>query len=84
MLPEEYMANSPMFQAQKIKTPLLVAFGTNDDIIKWHQGIEMFIIKRIIEKPYIMLIYNEKTIFRKKLQIKSDPEFTYYILSGKQ
>lgn len=72
------MPNSPMFQTQKIKIPLRVTFGTVNDTI------EMFIIMRIIKKPYIMLLYMVKTIFRKKLQIKNDPEFTYYILSGKQ
>jgi dipeptidyl aminopeptidase/acylaminoacyl peptidase len=55
---EEYMANSPMFQARNIKTPLLVAFGTNDGAVDWHQGIEMFTTMRRLEKPYIMLVYD--------------------------
>lgn len=55
---EEYMANSPMFQARNINTPLLVAFGTNDGAVDWHQGIEMFTTMRRLEKPYIMLVYD--------------------------
>ena len=70
MLPEEYMANSPMLQAQKIKTPLLVAFGTNDDIIEWNQGIEMFITMRRIKKPYIMFVYDDKNHSLEKKQQK--------------
>jgi len=54
---DEYMANSPMFQAGNINTPLLVAFGTEDGAVDWHQGIEMFTTMRRMEKPYIMLVY---------------------------
>ena len=65
------MVNSPMFQSQKIKTLLLVAFSTNDDIIEWHQGIEMFISMRRIKKPYIMFVYDDKNhSLEKKLQKK--------------
>ncbi len=55
---DEYMANSPMFQAKNITTPLLVTFGTADGAVDWHQGIEMFTTMRRMEKPYIMLVYD--------------------------
>ncbi|MBM3419969.1 MAG: S9 family peptidase, partial [Bacteroidetes bacterium] len=55
---DEYMANSPMFQAKNIGTPLLVAFGTQDGAVDWHQGIEMFTTMRRMQKPYIMLVYD--------------------------
>ena len=64
------MVNSPMFQSQKIKTLLLVAFSTNDDIIEWHQGIEMFISMRRIKKPYIMFVYDDKNHSLEKKQQK--------------
>ena len=51
------MANSPMFQAQNIKAPLLVTFGNNDGAVDWHQGIEMYTTMRRMEKPFIMLVY---------------------------
>ncbi|MEE4116875.1 MAG: prolyl oligopeptidase family serine peptidase [Marinilabiliaceae bacterium] len=56
-LMKEYMDNSPMFNADKITTPLLVAFGNKDGAVDWHQGIEMFTTMRRMEKPYIMLVY---------------------------
>jgi dipeptidyl aminopeptidase/acylaminoacyl peptidase len=46
-----------MFNADKITTPLLVAFGNKDGAVDWHQGIEMFTTMRRMEKPYIMLVY---------------------------
>ena len=55
---DNYIDNSPMFQAGNIKTPLLVAFGNNDGAVDWHQGIEMFTTMRRMEKPYIMLVYD--------------------------
>lgn len=55
---KEYLANSPMYQAQNIKTPLLITFGTSDGAVDWHQGIEMYSTMRRMEKPIIMLVYD--------------------------
>ncbi len=67
ILLKEYMDNSPMFQAAKINTPLLVAFGDQDGAVDWHQGIEMYITMRRMEKPMIMLVYaGENHAVRKK------------------
>ena len=54
---EEYINNSPIFQARNIKTPILVAFGDEDGAVDWHQGIEFYITMRRLEKPMIMLVY---------------------------
>lgn len=56
-LMDEYIATSPMFNAGKIATPLMIAFGTKDGAVDWHQGIEMFTTMRRMEKPFIMLVY---------------------------
>jgi dipeptidyl aminopeptidase/acylaminoacyl peptidase len=83
---EEYMANSPMFQARNIKTPLLVAFGTNDGAVDWHQGIEMFTTMRRLEKPYIMLVYDGEnhSLAKKENQIdytkKVNEFFNHHLL----
>ncbi len=64
---DDYMKNSPMFQAAKINTPLLVAFGDQDGAVDWHQGIEMYITMRRMEKPMILLVYaGENHAVRKK------------------
>jgi len=86
---EDYMANSPMFQAQKIKTPLLVAFGTSDGAVDWHQGIEMFTTMRRMEKPYIMLVYDGEnhSLAKKENQLdyaeKVKKFFNHYLLDTK-
>lgn len=66
-LMEEYVANSPVFQAQNIKTPVLMTFGDEDGAVDYHQGIEMYITMRRLEKPLIMLLYEgENHGLRKK------------------
>ena len=86
---DEYMANSPMFQAKNIKTPLLVAFGTSDGAVDWHQGIEMFTTMRRMEKPYIMLVYDGEnhSLAKKENQLdytkKVNEFFNHYLLGEK-
>jgi dipeptidyl aminopeptidase/acylaminoacyl peptidase len=66
-LMDEYIRNSPLFQAENIKTPLLVAFGDEDGAVDWHQGIELYITMRRMQKPMIMLVYaGENHSVRKK------------------
>jgi dipeptidyl aminopeptidase/acylaminoacyl peptidase len=83
---QEYMANSPMFQAQNIKTPLLVTFGNSDGAVDWHQGIEMYTTMRRMEKPFIMLVYDGEnhSLAKKENQLdytkRVNEFFNYYLL----
>jgi len=66
-LMDKYIRNSPLFQAENIETPLLVAFGNEDGAVDWHQGIELYITMRRMQKPMIMLVYaGENHSVRKK------------------
>lgn len=56
-IPEQYIANSPVFQAEKIQTPLLMIFGTEDRAVDWRQGLELYITMRRLGKSCIMLAY---------------------------
>jgi dipeptidyl aminopeptidase/acylaminoacyl peptidase len=83
---EEHMRNSPMFNASKINTPLLVTFGDKDGAVDWHQGIEMYSTMRRMQKPMIMLVYaDENHNFTKKddqidYQKRQKAFFDYYLL----
>ncbi len=84
---DDYMRNSPMFQAHNITTPLLVAFGNVDGAVDWHQGIEMYTTMRRMEKPYIMLVYDAEnhSLSKKENQIdytKKVNEFFNHNLLG--
>ncbi|MEM9825798.1 MAG: prolyl oligopeptidase family serine peptidase [Planctomycetota bacterium] len=55
---EKYVANSPVFFADKINTPLLILHNDEDGAVPWYQGIELFVALRRLEKPAWMLNYN--------------------------
>ena len=56
--PLRYIDNSPIFQADKIETPLLMMHNDDDGAVPWYQGIELFVALRRLGKPVWMLNYN--------------------------
>jgi dipeptidyl aminopeptidase/acylaminoacyl peptidase len=85
---EAHIRNSPMFNASKIKAPLLVAFGDKDGAVDWHQGIEMYGTMRRMEKPHVMLVYADENhgLAKKENQIdyqKRQREWFDHYLLGK-
>ena len=54
---DTYIANSPVFNIERLTTPLLVTFGDEDGAVDWHQGIEMYNAARLAQKPLVMLVY---------------------------
>ncbi len=53
-----YIENSPLFEADKIETPLLMLHNDEDGAVPWYQGIEMFMAMRRLQKPVWMANYN--------------------------
>lgn len=58
--PDLYIKNSPLFKADKIKTPLLILHNDKDDAVPWYQGIELFSAMRRLGKPVWMVNYNDE------------------------
>jgi dipeptidyl aminopeptidase/acylaminoacyl peptidase len=56
--PLRYLENSPVFFADKVKTPLLIMHNDADGAVPWWQGIEMFTALWRLQKPVWMLVYN--------------------------
>ncbi len=56
--PELYIANSPVFHANRVETPLLIMHNDQDGAVPWYQGIELFMALRRLGKPVWMLQYN--------------------------
>ncbi len=52
-----YMKNSPIFNIDRLTTPLLVAFGDEDGAVDFNQGVEMYNAARLAGKPLVMLVY---------------------------
>jgi dipeptidyl aminopeptidase/acylaminoacyl peptidase len=57
---EKYIANSPLFFADKINTPLLILHNDQDGAVPWYQGIELFVALRRLGRPAWMLNYNDE------------------------
>ncbi|MBP8601085.1 MAG: S9 family peptidase [Candidatus Saccharicenans sp.] len=55
--PEAYIRNSPVFHAQKVKTPLLLLHNDKDGAVDFNQGIEYYNTLRRLKKPVVMLEY---------------------------
>lgn len=56
--PELYIANSPIFHADRVHTPLLIMHNDADGAVPWYQGIEYFMALRRLGRPVWMLQYN--------------------------
>ena len=52
-----YLENSPVINAEKIVTPLLLWNGKNDYSVNWKQGVELHLALRRLNKPNTFLVY---------------------------
>lgn len=56
--PDLYLENSPIFELDKVATPVLIMHNDKDGHVPWYQGIEYFVAMRRLGKPAWMLNYN--------------------------
>lgn len=86
--PMHYIENSPIFFADKIKTPLLLLHNDADGAVPWYQGIEMYMAMRRLNKPVWMLNYNGEPHWpvkrenRMDFQIRMKQFFDHYLKNG--
>ena len=68
---DTYIKNSPIFNIDDMNTPLLIAFGTNDGAVDFNQGVELYNAARLIQKPFVMLVYpgENHSVRRKENQV---------------
>ncbi|MGD2124335.1 MAG: prolyl oligopeptidase family serine peptidase [Gemmatimonadota bacterium] len=53
-----YINNSPIFEADKVQTPIMFMHNDADGAVPWYQGIELYMALRRLQKPVWMLNYN--------------------------
>ncbi len=86
--PLRYIENSPIFTADKIKTPVLILHNDQDSAVPWYQGIEFYMAMRRLNKPAWMLNYNEEPHWplklpnRKDFQKRMQQFFDHYLLGS--
>lgn len=86
--PLRYLDNSPLFQADKVKTPVLMLHNDDDGAVPWYQGIEFFVALRRLNSPVWMLNYNgeghglSKYANRKDFAIRMQQFFDHYLMDA--
>ena len=70
--PDLYLENSPIFETDKVNTPVLILHNDNDGAVPWYQGIEYFVALRRLGKPAWMLNYREEPHWPVKRQNRID------------
>ncbi|HEV2667025.1 MAG TPA: prolyl oligopeptidase family serine peptidase, partial [Blastocatellia bacterium] len=56
--PMRFIENSPVFNAHRVQTPILMLHNDNDDAVPWYQGIEYYLALRRLNKEVYMFNYN--------------------------
>ena len=85
---DKYIANSPLFFADKINTPLLILHNDRDGAVPWYQGIELFVALRRLEQPAWLLNYNGDPHWvmsdanRKDFAIRMQQFFDFYLMDA--
>ena len=69
---EIYKENSPLFEMDKVKTPILILHNDSDGHVPWYQGIEYFVAMKRLGKPCWMLNYPNEPHWPMKLPNKID------------
>ncbi|MFC4722192.1 alpha/beta hydrolase family protein [Geojedonia litorea] len=83
--PQRYIENSPIFNIDKINTPLLIMHNDADGHVPWYQGIEFFTSLRRLGKPSWFLNYNGEPHWplkypnRKDFNIRMAQFFDHYL-----
>ena len=67
-----YIENSPVFNLDKVETPVLILHNDKDGAVPWYQGIEYFVGLRRLGKPAWMLNYNDEPHWPVKRQNRID------------
>lgn len=85
--PQRYVENSPIFNLDKVNTPLLIMHNDADGHVPWYQGIELFVSLRRLGKPSWFLNYNGEPHWPLKWQNRIDfnirmSQFFDYYLKG--
>ena len=56
--PRRFIENSPIFMADRVRTPLMMLHNDADDAVPWYQGIEYYLALRRLGKEVYLFVYN--------------------------
>jgi dipeptidyl aminopeptidase/acylaminoacyl peptidase len=56
--PTRFIENSPIFWADRVRTPVMILQNDGDDAVPWYQGVEFFLALRRLGKEVYLFNYN--------------------------
>jgi dienelactone hydrolase len=56
--PTRFIENSPIFWADRVRTPVMILHNDNDDAVPWYQGIEYYLALRRLGREVYLFNYN--------------------------
>ena len=83
--PERYHESSPLFEMDKVNTPILIMHNDQDGHVPWYQGIEYFVALKRLGKPSWLLNYTGEPHWPTKypnsvdFQIRMKQFFDHYL-----
>jgi dipeptidyl aminopeptidase/acylaminoacyl peptidase len=83
---EAYQRNSPVYYAERVKTPLIILHNDKDGAVSWNQGIEYYNTLRRLKKSVIMLQYVgenhglQKPANQKDYTVRMKEFFDHYLM----
>lgn len=83
--PMRYIENSPVFQADRVKTPIMMIHNDADDAVPWYQGIEYYLALRRLGKEVYLFSYNgephglRRRPNQKDYTVRLQEYFDYYL-----
>jgi dipeptidyl aminopeptidase/acylaminoacyl peptidase len=86
--PMRFVENSPLFQADRVQTPLLMLHNDGDDAVPWYQGIEYFLALRRLGKEVYLFDYTgephglRKRVNQKDYTIRLQQFFDHHLKGG--
>lgn len=86
--PDLYLENSPLFNTDKINTPILILHNDKDGAVPWYQGIEWFVALRRLGKDAWLLNYNDEPHWplklpnRKDFNVRMQQFFDHYLMGA--
>jgi dienelactone hydrolase len=70
--PLRYLENSPLFDMDKVQTPILIMANDKDGHVPWYQGIEFFVALKRLRKPVWLLNYTGEPHWPTRMANKMD------------
>lgn len=86
--PMRFIDNSPVFFADRVKTPAMILSNDADDAVPWYQGIEFYLALRRLGKESYLFNYHgephhlEKRVNQKDYTMRMQEFFDYYLKDG--